>query len=48
MSVNWFLFSAYVVIFAIIFFFLVFLNSKQKKLGEELRTLAEGQDYVED
>lgn len=41
MKLNWYLFGGYTVIWTVLFLFLVFLNSKQKRLQERLSRLAQ-------
>ena len=41
MTVNGYLFSAYLVIWTLIFFYLLFLYRKQRELARDLRDLSE-------
>lgn len=41
MTINWYLFSAYVVVWTLLFIYLVFLHSKQKQVAQELQQIAE-------
>ncbi|MFQ5739453.1 MAG: CcmD family protein [Acidobacteriota bacterium] len=48
MSVNGYLFSAYLVIWTILFFYLVYLNRKQQEVGKQLKALTDSiHDHTE-
>ena len=37
--INWFLFFGYLTVWTVLFFFLVFLNRKQRQLSDDLEEL---------
>lgn len=38
---NWYLFGGYTAIWTVLFIFLAYLNHKQRRLADDLRTLSE-------
>ncbi len=42
MNVNSYLFAGYAVIWTVLFFYLLYLNKKQRQLNDQLKSLSEG------